>query len=115
MKYNLTKILEIMNCQCEGAANEQECIEKYRQAAENGTPFDLVFMDLTLPGGASGVEILQKLKKEYPDIRAIAASGYSDDEVLADYKKFGFADKLMKPFRLKDVNRIMHSLLPDKQ
>lgn len=111
----LTKILEIMNCQCEGAANEQECIEKYRQAAENGTPFDLVFMDLTLPGGAGGVEILQKLKKEYPDIRAIAASGYSDDEVLADYKKFGFADKLMKPFRLKDVNRIMHSLLPDKQ
>ena len=110
----LSKILEIMHCQCEGAANEQECIEKYRQAAESGKPFDLVFMDLTLPGGAGGAAILQKLKKEYPHIRAVAASGYSDDEVLADYEKFGFAEKLLKPFRLKDVNRIMLTLLPDR-
>ena len=110
----LSKILEIMNCQCEGAANEQECIEKYRQAAANGTPFDLVFMDLTLPGGTGGAEVLQKLKIDFPNIRAIAASGYSDDEVLADYKKFGFADKLLKPFRLKDVNQLMLALLPDR-
>lgn len=111
----LCKILEIMNCQCECAANERECIEKYRQAANEGAPFDLVFMDLTLPGDSGGAQVLQKLKQEFPYVRAVAASGYCDDEVLADYEKYGFADKLLKPFRLKDVNRIMLALLPERQ
>lgn len=111
----LCKILEIMNCQCECAANEQECIEKYRQAEKDGTPFDLLFMDLTLPGETGGAEILKKLRNEFPNVRAIAASGYSDDEILAEYKKYGFADKLLKPFRLKDVNRIMWSLFPERR
>lgn len=110
----LCKILEIMNCQCECASNEKECIEKYRQAERDGAPFDLLFMDLTLPGESGGAAILQKLREEFPNVRAIAASGYSDDEILAEYKKYGFSDKLLKPFRLKDVNRLMWSLFPDR-
>ena len=72
-------------------------------------------MDLTLPGETGGAEILKKLRNEFPNVRAIAASGYSDDEILAEYKKYGFADKLLKPFRLKDVNRIMWSLFPERR
>ncbi|MBR2427984.1 MAG: response regulator [Lentisphaeria bacterium] len=111
----LRKILEIMNCQCECAANEQECLEKYRAAEKNGTPFDLVFMDLTMPGDTGGAEILQKLRKEFPNVRAIAASGYSDNEILADHQNFGFTEKLLKPFRMKDVNRIMYTLFPERR
>lgn len=111
----LGRILSFMNCQCEYAENADECLQKFRQAEKEGKPFDLLFLDLTLPDGIGGKEVLDILKKESPDVRAVAASGYCDDPILSNPAAYGFAAKLLKPFRLKEVNRVMYHLMGTRQ
>jgi CheY-like chemotaxis protein len=42
-----------------------------------------------------------------PGLRVIAASGYSEDEVLASPQRFGFAGRLVKPFRKEDLAQVV--------
>ena len=75
-----------------------KALKIYKNAIKKGTPFDLVVADLTIPGGMGGVETLEKLKAVDPYVKAIVCSGYSDDAVMSDYKRYGFCDSLQKPF-----------------
>ena len=43
--------------------------------------FDLVFMDLSMPG-MTGVECFFELKKKYPDAQVVMTTGYCDDREL---------------------------------
>jgi DNA-binding NarL/FixJ family response regulator len=79
-------------------------VEAYRGALERNDRFEVVIMDLTIPGGMGGVETLKLLKRLDPDVVAIAASGYSNDPVMSDHTAFGFAARLSKPFRLADFD-----------
>ncbi|MCX6967229.1 MAG: PAS domain S-box protein [Verrucomicrobia bacterium] len=72
----------------------------YKQALEAGEPFDLVIMDLTIPGGMGGREALQELMKMDPGARAIVASGYATDPIMLHYKEYGFCGSIAKPFDL---------------
>ncbi len=56
------------------ASTFQQAIKEYRQCRP-----DVVLLDYCLPG-ASGVEVLEKLKGEFPDIRVIIFSSFSGDE-----------------------------------
>jgi two-component system cell cycle sensor histidine kinase/response regulator CckA len=95
------------------AADGQEAVDLYRKAKEGGKPFDLVIMDLTVPGGMGGQEAFRKLFEIDPQVKAIVSSGYSSDPVLSDYRSYGFSGIVAKPFRLKDlteeVKRVLNS------
>jgi PAS domain S-box-containing protein len=80
------------------AANGQEAIVLYRQALETGAPFDLVIMDLTIPGGLGGKEVIQELLALDPCVRAIVSSGYAEDPVIANPAAYGFKGTVAKPY-----------------
>ena len=63
-----------------------------------------IHIDLTVPGGLGGRETIRELAKLDPDVRAIVASGYVDDSVLADPHAAGFAGVLTKPFTIGDLD-----------
>ncbi len=110
----LGKMLGIMNCVCEYASDGAEAIEKYKHAKNSGHPFDAVFMDLTIPGKMGGKEAIAILKKLDPGVRAVVASGYSNDPVMANFHEYGFVARLDKPFKVMDINDIMEKILsPD--
>ena len=71
------------------AAEGREAIEKYRSALEEGEEFDIVIMDLTIPGGMGGREALGHLLDIDAGTCAIVSSGYSDDPVMADSQIMG--------------------------
>ncbi len=77
-------------------------IEKYKAALEDGTPFDLLFIDLTIKGGRGGKSTMEELLKIDPRVRAIVSSGYTGNPVIDEYYKFGFIDFLVKPYKLDD-------------
>lgn len=84
--------------QVEVAGTGDEAISKYEDAVANATPFDLIVLDLTVQGGRGGFETLLELRERYPEVKALACSGYSDEETLVKVKEAGFRGLIAKPF-----------------
>ena len=53
------RLMNRMGYDFEPAADGREAIDRYRAAKEAGRPFDLVVMDLTIPGGMGGKEAME--------------------------------------------------------
>ena len=88
-----------------------EAIEIYQVAMASGVPFDSVLMDLTIPGGMGGMEAVKRLLEIDPNVRAIVCSGYSNDTVLANFKRFGFRAVIPKPFSLQELSGTISDVL----
>ena len=86
------------------ASDGTEAIALYREALCDGHRFDVVVMDLTIPGGMGGKDAIGRLRDLDPDVRAIVASGYSNDPIMADHQRYGFCGKIAKPFTLHDLS-----------
>ncbi len=104
-------MLQTLGFRVATAADGAEAIRAYMQAKEEGDPFDVVIFDLTVPGGMGGREAIQRLRRLDPAVRAIVASGYSNDAVMAEPQRYGFAGVMSKPFDLHDVARTLKQVL----
>lgn len=93
------------------ATDGAEAIALYLQAKETGQPFDLVIFDLTVPGGMGGKEAIEKLREVDPEIKAIVASGYSHDPVMANPEQYGFRGVISKPFDIANLSKILKEIL----
>lgn len=78
--------------------NGTMAIDTYKEALEQNRRFDLVIMDLTVPGGMGGKEAIAKLIEIDPDVKAIVSSGYSNEPIMSHYEKYGFVDAIAKPY-----------------
>ncbi len=90
-----------------------EAILRYAEAMKSDHPFDLVIMDLTIPGGIGGRDAIQHLKKLDPDVRAIVSSGYSNDPVMSNYREYGFAGMVLKPYHVSELSEQIKRILRD--
>jgi len=90
--------------------NGSEAIALYRAARDEGKPFSLVIMDLTIPGGMGGIEAARQIRAIDPDAHLIVSSGYSDDPVMANYTDYGFCASMEKPYRVEDISAILQQL-----
>lgn len=91
-------------------ADGLEAIRRY-QGAYAKQPFDIVILDLTIPGGMGGEEAASRLAAIDPEVRIIASSGYADSPVLSDFRRFGFSGVLKKPYRLEEMRTVVGTLL----
>lgn len=107
------RILEHMGYQVTCAVNGEETLKYYKDALSTEKRYDLVILDLTIPGGLGGADTIKELLKIDPKIKAIVSSGYSNDPVMANYKDYGFCDIVAKPYtrtRLIEVlNRVFNN------
>ncbi|UCH93736.1 MAG: cache domain-containing protein [Candidatus Aminicenantes bacterium] len=88
-----------------------EAVREYKKALEMNRPFKVVLMDLTIPGGMGGAETIKKLLEIDPHVRAIVSSGYSNDPIMANFKKHGFRACIKKPYQLKDLKRTLKQVM----
>ncbi len=93
------------------ARDGQEMLAVYRQAAEAGNPVDVVILDLTIPGGMGGKEAVTRLLQQYPRARAVVASGYYNDPVMADCASYGFKAAVAKPFQLEELSQALRKAM----
>lgn len=96
------EILETAGYDVAAAPDGDEAIRLYKEARDAGRPFDLVILDLTIPGGMGGRETLDNLRSIDPEVKAIVSSGYSNDPIMSDYGKFGFRGIIAKPYKIED-------------
>jgi DNA-binding NtrC family response regulator len=70
----------------------------FRQALVANTPYNVVILDLTIPGGIGGMEVVQAIHALAPDTTAIVSSGYADSAVMSNFESYGFSGVLAKPY-----------------
>jgi len=110
----LGEMLKFCGYTVEVAKDGKETLLLYQQAQEQGEPFQAVILDLTIPGGMGGKEVMKKLLEINPNVRAIVESGYSTDSILAHYREYGFQEKIAKPFDLAQLSNIIHKVVNGK-
>jgi PAS domain S-box-containing protein len=104
-------MLRRLGHQARGAGDSRQGLELYRKMREVGTPFDVVIMDLTMPGSMGGIEATRELHQLDPQVRVIVSSGYSDDAALSRPSEYGFVGVVRKPYRVEDLQRTLSAAL----
>jgi len=99
------QILKHLGYEVETASDGAEALRVFQNARESGRPFDVVIVDLTVPGGIGGIETLEALKRVDPAVRVVVSSGYSSDPIMADYARHGFCGVVAKPYTVSELNR----------
>ena len=63
---------------------------------------DLVALDLKMPG-LSGIEVLQRIKENDPDIEVIIITAHRSSQNIQDASQYGAGDFFTKPFNVFDL------------
>ena len=105
------EMLQYIGYDVEFAVDGEEAIELYKKAKESGVPFDVVMLDLIIPGGMGGEETIQKLLQIDPEVKAIVSSGYSSDPIMSEYEQYGFSGGVPKPYEIKGLSEVLHRVI----
>jgi len=105
------EMLRHFGYEVEFAENGVEALEKYVNAMKSGISFDAVIMDLTIPGGMGGKEAVKKLIEIDPDAKVIISSGYSSDPIMSNFREYGFAGIVMKPYLISELSEQVRIVL----
>jgi CheY-like chemotaxis protein len=98
----------------ETAEHGRKAVDMFRQAADDGEPYDAVIFDLTIPGGMGGQKALEIIREFDPGVRAVVSSGYSRNPVMSDYRAYGFSACVPKPYEIEELQEALESLLGSK-
>jgi len=82
-----------------------ECAEGGTQALARVREkhFPVIFTDLNMPGGLSGLELLRAIHDEDPKSMGILMTGYATTESAIQALKRGAYDFIQKPFKLAEI------------
>jgi CheY-like chemotaxis protein len=71
---------------------------------------DLLFTDVIMPGGISGVELARTARRLQPELKILVTSGYTraEPDMAAARREFPF---LAKPYRLQLLGRKLKEIL----
>lgn len=106
-------LLSILGYEVHFAVDGAEAVEAYKAAKDSSDPFDAVIVDLTVPGGIGGKEAIARLRAIDPGVKAIVSSGYSNDPVMAEYRKHGFRGVVVKPYRVEELSEAVGRLIDE--
>jgi PAS domain S-box-containing protein len=107
----LSGMLSHLGYEVDFAVCGSKALEKFIKARESGRSFDVMILDLTVPGEMGGKETIEKLREIDPHVTAIVSSGYSDDPIMADFQKYGFSGVITKPYRVIELSKILQEVI----
>jgi PAS domain S-box-containing protein len=87
--------------------NGQEAITTFSNNKDSREPIKVAILDLTIPGGMGGMELISKLKPQYPQVFFFAASGFSENPLMSRPQEFGFTGSVRKPFKKAELAALL--------
>ncbi len=91
------------------SATGEEAIATYREHLDSSEPIDVILLDMTLPGGLSGMEVAKEIRRFDSLARIVATSGYFDEGNLAGGSTEDFAAILPKPYSMASLSEVMEA------
>ncbi len=97
------RTLKKMGYQVEVVENGEHALNQLAQTPN----YDLILTDIVMPGSVSGLDIYKQVRQDYPTIKVLCMTGYSDqlEETLADIHL------LRKPFQQNQLANKLQALL----
>jgi PAS domain S-box-containing protein len=90
-----------------------DAIEVLESFCREPDRFDLVVTDQNMPQ-MTGLQMTRELKRIRPDLPVILVTGFSETVRQENFKSQGIGDFVMKPIIIKDIARVIRSVL-DKE
>ena len=90
--------LKKRNIDTTGALSGEEAIELMKKKQ-----FDVIILDIKMPGGMDGIETLKEMKNIQPLSEIILLTGHASVETSIEGMKLGAFDYLLKPITLEDL------------
>lgn len=91
-------ILQQAGYQTLTTTNGEECLA----FIQRGTPIDLAFLDLKMPG-LSGIDTFKEIHRLNPMLLVIMMTGYAVDDLLKEAFEWGAYGVIYKPFDVEEV------------
>jgi two-component system, OmpR family, alkaline phosphatase synthesis response regulator PhoP len=73
--------------------------------------YGVIILDLKLPGGMDGIEVLRRVREARPDIRVIMISAYGTVDSAVEAMKLGAVDFIQKPFAAAEIRELVARVL----
>ena len=105
----MQKIMDSLG-ECEPVESGSSAISAFKTAWENGRPFDLITLDVSMPE-MDGTEVLYEIReiekeKKVPrdkQVKIMMVTSHSDKETVTTSIQAGCDDYIIKPFERKTV------------
>ena len=104
MRLTLTGIFEDQGYEVTGVSDGYKAIEASRE-----TSFDLIFMDIKMPG-INGVQTCREIKKTSPDSVVVMMTGFAVEELVKEALEEGAFSVIYKPFDPEMVLKLVESV-----
>ena len=86
----------------EAAIDGRKALAKIREAQDRSDPFDLLVLDIRMPG-MSGVELIEELTRKEILLPALIMSAYIEKPLTRELEKKGCFNIIEKPFPPKEL------------
>ena len=94
----IIKRLEKRELNVTGVASGEEAVALVTEQL-----FDVVLLDVKMPGGMDGIETLREIKRLKPLTEVVLLTGHASVETSIEGMKLGAFDYLLKPIKLEEL------------
>ncbi len=108
------KMLSSLGFSADTCGTGEEAVAAFRKAREEHNPYAFVLLDILIARGMGGIDTLKELRRIDPHVKTAATSGYTGDDLPANFHKYGFNAFLPKPFQIKDLRQLAEKILHGK-
>jgi two-component system response regulator AtoC len=97
VRWTLQEALSDSSYEVRSFATAEEMLQEYETATVH-----LILLDIKLPG-ISGIEALEKIKKDFPEQLVVMITAYGAVETAVQAMQLGARDFVTKPFEIKEL------------
>ena len=105
------KLLKYLGYESLHTINGESAISVYREHLDSPEPIDVVLLDMTLPGGLTGMDVARELRRLDPGVRIVATSGYFEGDRLDQNLIKYFTGVLPKPYTMLSLSEVMEAAI----
>jgi len=111
-RFLLGKILEKIGLPApDNAPDGARALEMILAQEEAGTPYDVVFMDVRMPG-LDGLEVCRRVREAHIATPIVALTAQAAPDDAARCREAGMTAYFSKPYRISDLENVLRGFLP---